>query len=152
MQPGAQLMALGVEAMVGAKLAARWQENMPLSVIRLGLNVTVERGSTQRQTQLEKVAAFKELYLFYWQHVQLAITLGQLEVLNKAMEKMLNGMGIEEYAGALIQPPEPQALPAPVPSPDVAMPGIVAGQGQALPPAEQSIEEPVVEEPAYAAV
>ena len=61
-QPEAQLVSLGVEAMVGPKLAQFWTDGEPLSVVRRSTTVTVERGSTQRRTRERKVLLALELY------------------------------------------------------------------------------------------
>jgi hypothetical protein len=62
-EPGAELVQLGVEAMVGPELARFWPEGKPLSVIRASTRVDVERGSSQRRVREEKSKEFRELVM-----------------------------------------------------------------------------------------
>lgn len=61
-QPEAQLVSLGVEAMVGPELAQWWVDGEPLDVVRCSTTVTVERGSTQRRTRERKVMLALQMY------------------------------------------------------------------------------------------
>lgn len=61
-QPDAQLVSLGVEAMVGPELAQWWVDGEPLEVVRCSTTVTVERGSTQRRTRERKVMLALQMY------------------------------------------------------------------------------------------
>ncbi len=58
----AQLIGLGADAMVGPEKAEFWDETMPAELLRRSTVVSVERGSTQQRTRLQKVAAFNEVY------------------------------------------------------------------------------------------
>jgi hypothetical protein len=59
---GGRILRLGVDAMVGPRLAAAWEEDLPLDVLRRSTRVSVERGSTQRVARLQKVQVFRELW------------------------------------------------------------------------------------------
>ena len=60
--PSAQLVSLGVEAMVGPALAEAWIDGQPLDVVRRSVRVRVERGSTQRRVRERKVMLALKLY------------------------------------------------------------------------------------------
>lgn len=60
--PSAQLVSLGVEAMVGPELAQWWIDGEPLKVVRRSTQVTIERGSTQRRAREKKVLLALEMF------------------------------------------------------------------------------------------
>jgi len=107
--PEAELVLLGVEAMVGADLAKWWQQNVPLCVLRQNTRVTVERGSTQEHTRLERAATLREI--FQTVLMPLAEATGDINVLIEAAKKILSLLDLEEFEGLVpqaraIAPPE----------------------------------------------
>jgi len=99
----ADLIQVGVEAMVGPELSAYWQDWPTGGIEQAGrrrwalrnLRVSVERGSTQRSTRLQKVKAFVETYV---QMILPVITqLGAIDAAIESASKVLSMQDLDEF-------------------------------------------------------
>jgi len=104
--PDSQVLYLGIEALIGARHAEAWDEDLPQELARRMIRVVVERGSTQRRTRLEKVSMF----VASWRDMatgilQAAMQAGgataALEVQVEALQKVLELQGLAEFQGIL---------------------------------------------------
>lgn len=64
---GGQLIKLGVDAIVGPKLAQFWSYKTPAEHWRLSTKVTVEPGTTRSVTKEQQTAVMKQLYVEIFQ-------------------------------------------------------------------------------------
>ena len=103
-QPDAQLVSLGVEAMVGRELAQWWVDGEPLKVVRRSTQVTIERGSTQRRTRERKVLLALEMFRTVLAPVYERT--GRTDLLVKFAELIFDLQGLKTDFGAALPKPE----------------------------------------------
>ena len=107
-QPDAQLVSLGVEAMVGPELAQFWTDGEPLSVVRRSTQVTIERGSTQRRTREKKVLLALEMFKTVLAPIYEKT--GRVDLLVKFATLLFDMQGLKTDFGAAL--PDPQEIMA----------------------------------------
>ena len=100
-EPGVKIVRLGAEALAGADAAA-WLE-MPegedvggfIALLLRSVRISVERGSTQRFVRLQKVAAFRQVFVEVL--LPAVQALGATGALVESVKKMLGMMGLDEF-------------------------------------------------------
>lgn len=104
LDPNAEIVYLGVEALIGPEHAQVWDEQAPEGLIRRQVRVIVERGSTQRRTRLQKVMAFSETWKNFGEPLaQILTALGPvgidaaLMLRAEALKKVLGMQDLEEF-------------------------------------------------------
>jgi len=120
---GAEIIHLGVDAMIGAELASGWIDQEPLEIIRRSVMVTVEHGSTQRRVRMERLDQFQQLYKEMI--APLAMAVGDYGSMLAAASKALSMADLSEFESVLPKLPEPTAPagaggPAEAAAPDTA--------------------------------
>ncbi len=101
-QPGAELVYLGVDAMVGDEKAQAWEDELPLEIVRRSVKVSVEQGSTNARQAAEKIGQFAEIWQNFLgpviQQLEQAGLFGKtLELKAQAARKAMELMRLDEF-------------------------------------------------------
>jgi len=110
--PGAELIYMGVDAMVGEEKAQFWVDDMPLDLVRRSVKVTIERSSTTRRENLEQVDVFCEKV---WaqllgplvQQILMADPVQAMQITAAAIEKVVRMLDLDQYEDLI---PDPEQL------------------------------------------
>ena len=108
----AELVEFGVEAMVGAKLAQHWRENVPLAVSRRNCRVEVEHGTTRLSERMDRFALLREVLTELL--LPLYKTTGRMDLWIEAVKRILAKAGLSEFDALVPEPPAP-VMPAGAP-------------------------------------
>jgi len=111
-EPGADLIYMGVDAMVGEEKAQHWDDEMPLDLIRRSVKVTIERSSATRRENLEKVDVFAEKVwaVMLWPLVQQMMEVDPTQAMKitaSAVEKVVRMLDLDQYEDLI---PDPEQL------------------------------------------
>lgn len=95
MKQGAKLVQLGIDAIVGEKLAPYWRtsDEYPARLFKLSTTVRVLPGSTRSITKEHKAALLKQYFLECYQPY--LAQLGRWDLINKFLERIGQLAGIE---------------------------------------------------------
>lgn len=119
----AELVALGVDALVGQAHAAAWVNEQPMEVVRNRRTVSVEAGSTQKHQRQQRIATFIQTFTTFIAPVIQAT--GDWASWIEAARKVLSMQDLEEFESILPQAPPPMAM---------GMPMAAGPAGTGLPP------------------
>lgn len=111
-EPGADLIYMGVDAMVGEEKAQHWDDDMPLDLIRRSVKVAIERSSATRRENLEKVDVFAEKVwaVMLWPLVQQMMQVDPTQAMKitaSAVEKVVRMLDLDQYEDLI---PDPEQL------------------------------------------